>query len=164
MKTLALTVVKDPVEEINQLHADICLAARGTIEAAIRIGELLTEERKALKYGEWLKWLKGNIQFSQRTAYRYVRTYKHRSKFATVANLADAYRISLPKQKRKLKEAKAITPEQASKLWLRLLDKLPEIQRPAVARAAARWTSKNHVLLGDIDIKYNQAKTVNITF
>ena len=52
--------ISGAASEINRLHAEICQAARATIEKAIRIGELLTEQKAGLKHGEWLPWLKAN--------------------------------------------------------------------------------------------------------
>jgi hypothetical protein len=79
--------------EINRLHAEICQAARATIEKAIRIGELLTEQKAGLKHGEWLPWLKANVQFTARTASNYVRVFENRLrlKSETIADLTDAY-------------------------------------------------------------------------
>jgi Protein of unknown function (DUF3102) len=167
VQTIALTVVKDSATEINQLHLENCRSAEQTIERAIRIGQLLAEERAECKHGEWLRWLKAKIQFPQRTAYRYQRIYEARTKLASVANLADAYRIALPQGKRKTtkkaKEAKPLSAEEATATWLTFFESLPENQRPAVARAAFGWTKHNHELLGDIDIKYGQTRTLKMT-
>jgi hypothetical protein len=167
VQTIALTVVTDSATEINQLHLENCKSAEQTIERAIRIGELLTKERAERKHGEWLPWLKTNIQFSQDTAERYRRIYKHRDKIRTMRNLSEAYRIALPKGKRKptkkVKEAKPLSAEEAIATWLTFFESLPENQRPAVARAAFGWTKHNHELLGDIDIKYGQTRTLKMT-
>ena len=42
------------VAEITQLHAQILAAARTALDKAIRLGELLTSIKGALKHGEWL--------------------------------------------------------------------------------------------------------------
>jgi Protein of unknown function (DUF3102) len=83
------------VIEINRLHAEICQAARTTIDKAIRIGELLAEQKEALKHGEWLPWLKANVEFSRQTADNYRRVYEKREdiKLLSVGNLTDAYRL-----------------------------------------------------------------------
>jgi len=61
---------------------------------------------------------------------------------------------------KKIKEP--LTSEEATAIWLKLLESLPEYQRPQVARAASAWTKHNHVLLGDIDTKYGQARTITM--
>ena len=164
MKTLALSIVQDSVEEINQLHAELNDLAKGSIEKAIRIGELLRQQRAQCKHGEWLPWLETNVQFSRKTADRYQHLYHQRVKLVTLTNLNEAYRISLPKgqRKRKPKELKPLTPEEAAAIWLTFLKSRPEIQWPSVARAAFAWTQQNHVVLGDIEIKYRQSRTVSM--
>jgi hypothetical protein len=83
------------VAEINQLHAEICDAARTTIEKAIRIGELLAQHKASLKHGEWLPWLSGNVEFNERTAQRYMRVFDNRDRLKndSVSYLADAYKL-----------------------------------------------------------------------
>jgi hypothetical protein len=46
--------ISGAASEINRLHGEICQAARTTIEKAIRIGELLAEQKAGLKHGQWL--------------------------------------------------------------------------------------------------------------
>ena len=43
-------------------------------------------------------WLEENAQFPQKTAHRYMSVYANRVKLVSVTNLADAYRIALPKK------------------------------------------------------------------
>jgi hypothetical protein len=59
-------------------------------------------------------------------------------------------------------KSKQLSFEEALAIWFQFLESLPERQRPQVARAASDWTRKNHVLLGDIDIKYHQARTITM--
>ena len=89
------TEISGAASEINRLHGEICQAARTTIEKAIRIGELLTEQKAGLKHGEWLPWLKANVEFSRQTADNYRRVYEKREdlKLLNVGNLTDAYRL-----------------------------------------------------------------------
>ena len=49
-------------DEINRLHHEIKDAFRTGIEKAIRIGELLTEQKARCKHGEWLPWLNANVR------------------------------------------------------------------------------------------------------
>lgn len=85
--------ISGAASEINRLHGEICQAARTTIDKAIRIGELLAEQKAGLKHGEWLPWLKANVQFTARTASNYVRVFENRLrlKSETIADLTDAY-------------------------------------------------------------------------
>jgi len=82
-------------EEINRLHFEICGFARKSLEQAIRIGELLTEQKSRLNHGEWLPWVKGNLAFSDDTARRYVTLYRRKDEIPHNAEfqLTDAYRL-----------------------------------------------------------------------
>ena len=85
----------DAISEIVALHSEVVTAARTTLDKAIRIGELLTEQKASLKHGQWLPWMEANLPFSQQTASNYVRVFANRSKLPTVGNLelTDAYRL-----------------------------------------------------------------------
>jgi len=61
--------------EINRLHAKIFAALRTSIQDAIRIGELLSEEKRRAGHGNWLHWIKANLEFNERTARNYIRIY-----------------------------------------------------------------------------------------
>ena len=96
-------ISKSVIEEINALHAELCVLARMTLAKAVRIGELLTQSKDALLHGEWVGWLKENVAFNVLTAQRYMRLYQHRDQFKndTVSHLLDAYdRLSTPKKEK----------------------------------------------------------------
>jgi hypothetical protein len=90
---MEISISKTPVEEINQLHSELNELAKDALTKSIRIGELLTEQRKLCKHGKWLPWLKANTAIPQTTGNNYMRIYANRAKLATVANLTDAYRL-----------------------------------------------------------------------
>jgi hypothetical protein len=79
--------------EINQLHQEIIGAARTSLAKAIRIGELLAEQKANLEHGQWLPWIKK--RFSDETLQRYMRVYRNREelKSASVTDLAHVYRL-----------------------------------------------------------------------
>ena len=72
-------IVLARVKEIRRLHEEIGEALRTTLPKAIRIGELLSEQKAECKHGEWLPWLKANCPFSERTAQDYLRFYTRRA-------------------------------------------------------------------------------------
>jgi Protein of unknown function (DUF3102) len=82
-------------EEINRLHEENCIAARNTIERAIRIGELLTKQKDRLTHGDWYPWFDKNIKFSHTTDERYRKLYEQRNeiKSSNVQDLSGAYRL-----------------------------------------------------------------------
>lgn len=83
------------VAEINRLHREIDAALRTSLEKAIRIGELLAEQKAALRHGQWGAWVEANLSFTIRTATNYMGLYKNRNrlKSETVSDLAGAYRL-----------------------------------------------------------------------
>ena len=84
--------------EINQLHNKILNAARTSIEDAIRIGELLTNQKAKVEHGQWLPWVESNLQFDARQAQRYMRVFEQRGELANASSkshltLTDALRL-----------------------------------------------------------------------
>jgi hypothetical protein len=95
--------------EINQLHSEIIAAALTSFEKAVRLGELLRDAKYQVGHGNWLKWVKANLVFSERTARNYLRIHANRSrlKSANVSDLADAYKLLT----HRCEQNKAPTPE-----------------------------------------------------
>jgi hypothetical protein len=96
---------KSRVQEIVNLHQEILGHLRSSLGKAIKIGQLLSEQKSNLAHGEFTTWVKVNISFSDRTARNYMRLFKERDKLKTenVSDLGDAYnvlkRLSWSKQK-----------------------------------------------------------------
>lgn len=66
--------------QINELHkqaGEIALSAKELAEKAVGIaiecGRLLISQKKSLGHGNWLDWVKKNLEFSEETAQRYMR-------------------------------------------------------------------------------------------
>jgi hypothetical protein len=81
------------VTEINKLHSEIMGAATKSLKSAIKIGMLLHGAKGELDHGDWSAWVKNNVEFSDRTAQRYMSLYSNRSKIKTdsVTDLGEAY-------------------------------------------------------------------------
>ena len=71
-------LVVQRADEINRLHGEIVGALRTSVEAAVRIGKLLSEQKAELAHGEWLPWIEANLPFTDRTAQKYMRVYEGR--------------------------------------------------------------------------------------
>jgi Protein of unknown function (DUF3102) len=105
-------LVLDRAERIHKLLE----AAFGmTIRAAIDIGEALTEQKAAMKHGEFGPWLKTNFpDVTWQTANKYMRAYANREevevKLKPGFNLTEAYKLG-PKRKRTPKPKPAPEPE-----------------------------------------------------
>ena len=90
-------IEKRQLQEMLTLHDAI--AGVSKLKKAIRIGELLTEQKKRFFYEEFMTWVETNLPFSRSTAKNYMKLYreKDRLKAQSVSNLWGAY--TLLKQK-----------------------------------------------------------------
>ena len=91
------------VTQITDLHSKIISHLRQSLQKAIKIGELLTEQKKSLRHGEWGPWIKRNLPFSDQTARNYMKLHHHRDTFKikNVLNLTEAYRLLSEEKKPK---------------------------------------------------------------
>jgi len=80
-------------QEITRLHNEIISNLRSSLENAIKIGELLIDQKANLKHGQFTAWIKDNLPFTDRTARNYMRVYSKRDqlKTETVSDLKSAY-------------------------------------------------------------------------
>jgi hypothetical protein len=134
VETVDVEVLKSTeaaIHEINELHARMNELAKDALQKAIRIGELLTRQRKICKHGEWLAWLKANVQFEHATASRYIGLYKSRDKLLNVRNLSEAYRLVPPKPGAKKKKAPKTAP---------LPIRLPNGESVVIEKAPLSWS------------------------
>ncbi len=78
---------------------EICGSAKVTAEKAINLGEKLAKLKGEIVHGRWLRYVKKNFDFCDRTAQRYMELAANKeallAKFDSVSNfnLTDAYRI-----------------------------------------------------------------------
>jgi len=89
---------KTKIQEIVRLHSEVAGHLRQSLEKAIRIGQLLTEQKQASGHGEFGLWLEANIPFTDRTARNYMRLYRERDriKTETISDLKGAYALLAP--------------------------------------------------------------------
>jgi Protein of unknown function (DUF3102) len=89
-----------PAQEINRLHAELnqtydelLKVSKTTTEKAIRIGDLLIQQKAKLEHGDWLLWLETNVDFTPRTAQNYIRLHEERQefKYETLSHLTAVY-------------------------------------------------------------------------
>ncbi len=59
---------KSRVVEISKLHSEIAVYIKVTLEKAIRIGELLAEQKAGMDHGTWLPWMEESLPFRRRQA------------------------------------------------------------------------------------------------
>ena len=91
-------VERSNVERIIEMHSQIMRRARLSLEDAIKIGELLSEEKRKLQHGEWGNWINENLPFTASTAATYMRLYLRKDEFEEkgIADLKGAYKLITP--------------------------------------------------------------------
>jgi hypothetical protein len=83
----------DLAARIRAFHEATVEGLRKSVTNGIAAGELLIEAKAQLQHGQWLPWLRDNVNISERTAQLYMRLAKNRTeieaqaKSATVADL-----------------------------------------------------------------------------
>lgn len=84
---------KSRIEEIIRIHNELQKLYHSGLERAIRLGELLEEQKKNSKHGDFEGWIEENLPFSVRTARNYRMIFKNREflKRQAVADLNSAY-------------------------------------------------------------------------
>jgi len=89
------TIDNDVAREISKLHSEVLACAKIGLEAAIRIGELLTQQKAQLRHGHFIRWVNGNLPFTDRTARNYMRLYegRNRLKTETISVLTEGYKL-----------------------------------------------------------------------
>jgi hypothetical protein len=109
-------IVVARVREIRRLHEEIGEALRTTLPKAIRVGELLAEQKAEMKHGEWLPWCKDNLPFTDRTARNYMQFYDHRGQLKSelVSDLPTARKLITVSKKPKKGRIPATAPELAA--------------------------------------------------
>lgn len=107
-------LVAERTKQIVDLHLGIEASLRRSVQDAIRLGELLTEQKAALPHGDFLPWLDRELPFSERTARNYMKLFEYRTKTATVADLRTAYEVAQIEDQRQHPKARPeVAPEEA---------------------------------------------------
>ena len=87
-----MNITKDKArDEIVNLHTGIMQSARRSVQDAIKIGEIISEQKKLLQHGEFLPWI-NTLPFDERTARRYMQLNYYRDKTDSVSDLQTAYK------------------------------------------------------------------------
>jgi hypothetical protein len=86
-----MNITKDRTQEIKKELSDLNDCLKMSVSKAVRIGELLTEQKEFVGHGNFLSWLESNFDMGERTARKYMLLYCHRDKTALNADLQKAY-------------------------------------------------------------------------
>ena len=79
------------VEIWNERAKEIVSLSHRTIEDAIRIGQLLAEQKEEMPHGDFLKWIASELPFKTDTAERFMSMWVCRDKIRSLRNLQEAY-------------------------------------------------------------------------
>lgn len=108
------------IAKINELHAQAeqyALSAKDlagkAVECAIKCGEILLQKKKALGHGNWLKWRKANLRFSDDTAERYMTLWRKTKELSSQSDSQEKSDGSNSAYVRNLEARKAKTLRQA---------------------------------------------------
>ena len=80
---------------IEAIIQEILDAKRRGGEAILTIGRCLTEAKQAIPHGEWLPWLNERVEFSERTARRFMKLYRECSNRPALADLGASKALML---------------------------------------------------------------------
>ncbi len=85
-----ITTNRAPV--IKMLLTELGTALKTSVNKAIQIGQLLSEQKEEMDHGAFLPWLEMNFSMSRHTATNYMKLYEHKNKCENVSHLQDAYK------------------------------------------------------------------------
>jgi hypothetical protein len=107
MEAKTMNELTSMVTEITELHYKITTAIKKTLQDAIRIGELLKEQKDKMPHGVFTSWIKENLPFSDRTARNYMRVHESRERLKTesVSVLNGAYKMIMTTKEDRLSAA-----------------------------------------------------------
>lgn len=72
-------ITQKEIDEINALHRSSVEKALESVQSAIKCGGMLVSIKGRLKHGQWGKWAERNLNFTIRTAVRYMTAYEKRA-------------------------------------------------------------------------------------
>jgi hypothetical protein len=100
---MQLTSAKDRTEEIRRELVELNQTLKMSVQKAIKIGQLLTEQKEFVGHGGFLAWLESNVNINERTAQRYMALHRYRNKTDKLSDLQTAYQqIETLEQQEKL--------------------------------------------------------------
>lgn len=98
--------LSDLAEGINTEHRQVERAARYGLAHGIRAGQLLLEAKELAGHGNFVRWVKGNCDFSMRTAQEYMQV----ATFPCVANTRQSALLTIRAALREVKGKARIPP------------------------------------------------------
>ena len=95
MEDNEMTVIENPTPSPEELVVEIKRYLNQTKENIIEIGNLLIQAKKQVSHGEWGKWLADNIDFTVRTADRFMKCAARFGNWTASSNLNSSQMFEL---------------------------------------------------------------------
>ena len=81
----------DRTQEIKKELSELNQSLKMTVQKAIHIGELLTQQKEFVGHGLFIAWVESNLDINERTVRRYMSVYEYRNKTDKLSDLHEAY-------------------------------------------------------------------------
>lgn len=106
-----MNLTKDRTQEIKKELTELNQSLKMSVQKAIRVGQLLTEQKEFIGHGKFLSWLEDNFDMHRDTANQYMRLFAHSDKCRNVRNLTEAYQQieTIERQEKQSAEARKQT-------------------------------------------------------
>lgn len=87
-----MVLTQDRTQEIKNELVLLNHTLKMSVQKAIKIGQLLMEQKEFVGHGKFLSWLGSNLDISVSTAEKYMGLSQHQDKIVLSTNLQEAYR------------------------------------------------------------------------
>jgi hypothetical protein len=87
-----MKLMNDRTAEIQRELAELNNTLKMSVQKAIRIGELLTEQKEIVGHGLFIQWIESNLDISTNTVERYMKLFAYQNKIPNLGNLQEAYK------------------------------------------------------------------------
>jgi hypothetical protein len=138
--------MQDRTEEIKREIAELNNSLKMSVHKAIRIGELLVEQKEIVGHGFFTQWIENNLDITDRTAQKYMKLFQYHDKTELNSDLQDAYK-------------QIETIEAQEKLSKEELDRsiISEFRKTGIKPQG--WTAKHEKAVRDTDAHLENIKS-----
>ncbi len=86
-----MNVMTDRTQEIKKELSELNQSLKMSVQKAIKIGELLTQQKEFIGHGNFLSWLEDNLDISHMQVTRYMKLSAYSDKCNNMLSLQEAY-------------------------------------------------------------------------
>lgn len=142
-----MNLTQDRTQEIKKELADLNQSLKMSVQKAIRVGQLLTEQKEFIGHGKFISWIEDNLDITDETARKYIKLFQYKDKTQLNWNLQEAYQQieTIERQEKQSAEARKQTLIDEYKRtgkkpagWDRSLDYLLQKEQEEEARREQR--------------------------